>query len=201
MNQPIHLSLISILLLALIATAAMAWAPANEPAKAIQIQYNGFGWATETKAQDISELLIETFGGYEGWQITPLPETRLVEGTVVSIMDSSVSGLNEVVATNLKTEIKKYEEAKKEAKPKSPIYAGLATWYDFGDQLTTASRRFPSGTRLRIVAVNSGKTVDVTVNDFGPQAWTGVELDLNRPAFVKLAPLGAGKINIKYFKI
>lgn len=201
MNQPARASLVSVLLLTSIAAAVMAWSPANESAKTIRLQYNGFEWAAETKTRDVAELLIQTFGGYEGWEVTPPPETRLTEGSLVSIVDPSTSVLNQVVAANLKTEIKKYEEEQKKVEPQSPIYSGLATWYDLGNQLTTASRRFPLGTKLRVVAVSSGKTIDVTVNDYGPESWTGVELDLNRPAFDKLAPLGAGKIKIKYFKI
>jgi rare lipoprotein A (peptidoglycan hydrolase) len=80
------------------------------------------------------------------------------------------------------------------------VYSGLATWYRFGDKLTAASRKYPKGTTLRVVAVNSGKSVDVVVNDFGPSPFTGVDLDLNQPAFAAIAPLAAGKIRIKYYK-
>ncbi|MEZ4210504.1 MAG: septal ring lytic transglycosylase RlpA family protein [Patescibacteria group bacterium] len=86
-------------------------------------------------------------------------------------------------------------------KPASKVYSGLATWYRWGDGLNTASRQFPRGTRLRVIAVNSGKTVDVVVNDYGPAEHTGVALDLNSVAFKQLAPLGAGKIEIEYFEI
>lgn len=194
-------SLINISLLGIIVMSVMLWNPSAGSVKTVRIQYNKFGWTAETKARDVSEFLIQTFGGYENWQVTPAPETRLGEGTIISVTDNSTSPLSEVVAANLKTEIKRYEEEKKQAEPKSPIYSGTATWYRFGDELTTASRRFPKGTKLRVVAVNSGKTVEVIVNDYGPEGWTGVELDLNEPAFAKLAPLGAGKIMIKYFRI
>lgn len=80
-------------------------------------------------------------------------------------------------------------------------YLGVATWYRHGDGMNTASRDFPQGTKLRVVAVNSGKSVDVIVNDYGPALHTGVALDLNAPAFSALAPLGAGKIFIEYYPI
>lgn len=86
-------------------------------------------------------------------------------------------------------------------KPTSEVYSGLATWYRNGEGMTAASRDFPNGTRLRVVAVNSGKTVDVVVNDYGPQLWTGVALDLNAAAFAAIAPLGAGRISIEYYKL
>ncbi len=194
-------SLINILLFGVIVAVVMLWNPSAGSVKTVHIQYNKFGWTADTKAKDVSEFLIQTFGGYENWQVTPTPETRLSEGTVISVADGSTSPLSEVVAANLKTEVKRYEEEKKQAEPKSPIYSGTATWYRFGNELTTASRRFPKGTKLRVIAVNSGKTVEVVVNDYGPEGWTGVELDLNEPAFAKLASLGAGKIKIKYFKI
>ena len=92
-------------------------------------------------------------------------------------------------------------EKANEPEPKSPTYTGIATWYRWGDTPTTASTQFPRGTKLRVVATNSGKKVDVVVNDYGPEAWTGVALDLNSIAFAKLAPLGAGKIPIRYYVI
>lgn len=85
--------------------------------------------------------------------------------------------------------------------PKSPVYNGAATWYKFGNKPTTASTQFPRGTKLRVIAINSGRQVDVVVNDYGPEAWTGVMLDLNSVAFARLAPLGAGKIPIRYYVI
>jgi hypothetical protein len=83
----------------------------------------------------------------------------------------------------------------------SEIHSGLATWYRHGEELTTASRDFPKGTKLRVIAVSSGKSVDVVVDDYGPAPWTGNALDLNLPAFEMLAPAGAGKVQIKYYKI
>lgn len=74
----------------------------------------------------------------------------------------------------------------------------LATWYARGlpdaDALTAASREHDRGT---ILCVHHGRRhVRVRVNDYGPEAHTGVRLDLSRGAFRRLAPLSAGKIKV-----
>ncbi len=200
-------SIINLLLLAMIALGvnrlginrANAW-------HSILIDYNGLKWDTVTNAQDVAEFLLSEWGDYEGLGITPSPETQLTDTMTITIVNKSSEALNPTVAANLKTRQSQLAQAAQAAKvaatkPKSPIYSGLATWYRFGDKLTAASRKYPKGTKLRVVAIASGKTVDVVVNDYGPSASTGIDLDLNEPAFSKIAPLGAGKIKIKYFKI
>lgn len=187
--------------------------------KTVVLDYNGFSSSITTRASDVAELLIEELGGYENMVVDPAPESALKSGDVVSVKDYELAMLNSAVANNYKvanTPVEKpvtaptptpkptakpIPQAKPVDKPPTKVYSGLATWYRHGDGLTTASRDFPMGTKLRVVAVNSGKTVDVVVNDYGPQASTGNSLDLNTVAFEKIAPLGAGKIQIKYFKI
>ena len=170
-------------------------------AKTITMRINGLAWQTATTATDVAELLLQLVGDYDGLTIEPAPETLLTDQMTIDVRDNQTSALDRTVAANLRTELNKAAEAKAAAEPKSPIHSGLATWYDFGSGLTTASRQFPKGTRLKVVAVNSGRSVEVVVNDYGPEALTGIALDLNRPAFAALAPLGAGKIQVKYFKI
>ncbi len=197
---------INIVLLALAVLAVSQLEANSTVCHSVTISYNGLAWNTETEAQDVSELLLAQWGSYEGLNIDPTPETKLTDAMTITITDKGTQALDSTVATNLK--LKRAQLAKEAqvatavvAKPKSPIYSGLATWYRFGDKLTTASRRFPKGTKLRVVAINSGKTVDVIVNDYGPSVVTGIDLDLNAPAFAQIAPLGAGKIQIKYYKI
>ena len=185
--------------LALLASGLSWQKPVLAQPKTVTLQFNGLPWKLETQAQDIAELLLQSFGDYENWNIDPAPKTAITDQMTITIQDSSASALTKSITINLQPLIKKREEA--QAEPKSPIYAGLATWYDFGGSLGTASRQFPKGTRLKVVAVNSGKSVIVTVNDYGPQTYTGIALDLNRPSFTQLAPLGAGKIQVKYYKI
>lgn len=170
--------------------------------KSVTLNYNGLAWSSSTTAADVAGLLIENFGDYAGWEIAPAPAAHLTEGMTITITDPSTARPNQTVATNYK--IRQLEIAKAAAPPPpkpSEIHSGLATWYRFGDKLTTASRKYPNGTKLRVVAVNSGKSVDVVVNDYGPSIFTGVDLDLNEPAFSAIAPVGAGKIKIKYYKL
>ncbi|MFH0905117.1 MAG: septal ring lytic transglycosylase RlpA family protein [bacterium] len=200
MNKSILVSWISFVIVAVIAMAAMT-AGARHPTDPhdITISYNGYSWTVTTQAQDVAELLLENFDEYAGWQINPGPATRLTDNLTVTVVDTTASPLAKSVATNLAAAVKQAEAPP--PKPKPQIHSGWATWYNFGDQLTAASREFPKGTKLRVAAVNSGKTVDVVINDYGPQAWTGMALDLNRPAFAKLAPIGAGRIQVKYYKL
>jgi len=119
--------------------------------------------------------------------------------TVKAVADAEAKAEAEVKAA---AEAKSAEaEALKPAIPKSPTYVGVASWYKFGNGMNAASTQFPRGTKLRVTNEDNGKTIDVVINDYGPEDWTGVMLDLNKVAFAKLAPIGLGKINIKYFKI
>ena len=78
---------------------------------------------------------------------------------------------------------------------------GRASWYAYTGKMAAASITFPKGTWLRVTAVNSGKQIFVVVNDYGPMASTGKILDLDKEAFKKLAPLGAGVIEVKIEEI
>jgi len=78
---------------------------------------------------------------------------------------------------------------------------GRASWYAYTGKMAAASTTFPKGTWLRVTAVNSGKHIFVMVNDYGPSPETGKILDLDKVAFKKLAPLGAGVIEVKIEEI
>ncbi len=78
---------------------------------------------------------------------------------------------------------------------------GRASWYAYTGKMAAASITFPKGTWLRVTAMNSGKQIFVVVNDYGPMASTGKILDLDKVAFQKLAPLGAGVIEVKVEEI
>lgn len=87
---------------------------------------------------------------------------------------------------------------------------GAASWYGPGfegrttacggrfdpDELTLASRELACGTQVRITGP-SGRSVDATVTDYGPAAWTERRFDLSRATFAALAPLGAGVIDVR----
>jgi len=76
---------------------------------------------------------------------------------------------------------------------------GRASWYAYKPGDFTASPDFPKGSRLRVTNVANDKFVDVVVNDWGPDRGLHPErvVDLEKRAFVKLASLGAGMIDVK----
>ena len=83
------------------------------------------------------------------------------------------------------------------------VSRGQASWYSDrygacgslrGVTYYAASRTLPCGTR---VSVRSGdRYVIVTILDRGPFTGRNRILDLSKPAFRKLAPLGAGVVNV-----
>lgn len=196
-------SFLNIFILALTVLGISRLEAAPRPIKQVSLDYNGWAWTTATQAADVAELLVEQVGDYSSLIVTPDPNSSLEEGMSVVIKDSTKQALNPTVAGNIKAAQTPPPAPPKPAviKPTAPIQSGLATWYRFGDKLTAASRKYPKGTKLRVIAVTSGKSVDIVVNDYGPSPLTGIDLDLNVPAFEKIAPLGAGKIKVKYYKL
>ncbi len=86
---------------------------------------------------------------------------------------------------------------------------GIASFYDqskyksfsYKNGLYTASRHYPKGTKLKITRLLSGKSIIVTVNDYGPESRTGRLVDLDKQAFKQIASLGAGLIYVKVEKL
>jgi rare lipoprotein A len=62
--------------------------------------------------------------------------------------------------------------------------------------LTAASKTLPFGTIVRVKNLANGKSVKVKINDRGPYV-EGRMIDLSRAAFKKIAPLGAGVLNVE----
>lgn len=173
----------------------------------VEVRINGLTTSYTTAYHTVGELVDTIYPPDQVTSVFPPRTTELTAHLQVTIQVKPVK-VNPVVAANLQlaqvtaTKIPPPPTPRPAPpQPKSPTYSGTATWYRFGSNLTTASTQFPLGTRLRVTADASGKYVDVTVNDYGPSEDTGVTLDLNRPAFAKLAPVGAGKILVRYYVI
>jgi len=79
-------------------------------------------------------------------------------------------------------------------------YQGIASFYRYGDKLTCAATKWAKGATLRVTNLANNKQVIVTVNDYGPFV-PGRIIDLNIPAFEKIAPLGAGLAKVKVEEI
>lgn len=80
------------------------------------------------------------------------------------------------------------------------VTKGRASWYAYTNTMACASLQFPKGTWLRVTSTASGKQVIVQVNDSGPYAPDKI-IDLDKVAFQKLVPLGAGVTNVKVEEI
>lgn len=76
---------------------------------------------------------------------------------------------------------------------------GTATWYRGVGALTAAHRTLPKGKKVEVEHVGSGKKIIVKIADRGP--FTRDILDLSQDAFEALAPLGAGRIKVRIFKV
>lgn len=120
-----------------------------------------------------------------------------------------ICGLDSVVCPGEKVE---------PIKPAEPISMTEASWYDYDlnglpwseSHRTTASREFERGTMVRVTNVENGKSVDVLVNDYGPELcpedkpnceWADRDLDLSSFAFAQIADLQDGTVKVEYQKI
>jgi len=79
------------------------------------------------------------------------------------------------------------------------LVIGKASWYAYKGGLFAASPDFPKGSRLRVINTANNKFIDVTVNDFGPDRKLHPDrvIDLDKVAFKKISPTGAGIINVR----
>ncbi len=111
----------------------------------------------------------------------PVPTKDFPEEQYVTITTDSTSGWLIVLA---KPEV---------------MTVGTASWYKYKEGLFAASPDFVKGTALRVYNLDNNKTVDVVVNDFGPERAKHPDrvIDLDRVAFAKLAPLSAGLVNVR----
>ena len=72
---------------------------------------------------------------------------------------------------------------------------GVASWYQRSG-MVAAHKTLPFGTRVHVTNLANGQTVTVVINDRGPYIG-GRVIDLSDDAFARLAPLGAGTINVR----
>ena len=90
--------------------------------------------------------------------------------------------------------------------------AGIASWYGGGEKLnkrttsgeifdpaafTCASWDYPFGTRLKVTNLATGVSVEVKVNDKGPNKRLGRAIDLSRRAFSRIADPREGLILVE----
>jgi uncharacterized protein YabE (DUF348 family) len=73
---------------------------------------------------------------------------------------------------------------------------GQGTWYAYQGGMFAASTSLPRGSYAKVTNTANGKSVVVQINDYGPQG-KGRIIDLDKVAFQKIAPIGAGVIGVK----
>jgi|GEM_PF-167913 len=83
------------------------------------------------------------------------------------------------------------------AKP-GTLTVGKASWYKYKGGDFAASPDFPKGSKLRVTNNANGKSVEVIVNDWGPERDKHPDraIDLDKVAFAKIASTGDGIINV-----
>jgi len=84
---------------------------------------------------------------------------------------------------------------------------GKASWYDYSlngeiyslTHNTAASRNFKQKTRLTVTNLDNNKSVNVVVNDYGPDmsVYPNRIIDLSSHAFKQIADLNKGIIKVK----
>jgi rare lipoprotein A len=81
----------------------------------------------------------------------------------------------------------------------SKVLEGKATWYNYKPGLFAAAVDFPRGSKLKVFNKDNGKSVEVVVNDYGPNRIKYPErvIDLEKAAFALIADLGQGIVNVK----
>ncbi len=87
-------------------------------------------------------------------------------------------------------------------KPEDPGYMteGSASWYAYKGCDCAASPDFPKGSYVKVTRLNDpSKSVIVRINDYGPERdiFPDRVIDLDKVAFQKIAPLGAGLTNVR----
>jgi Lytic transglycolase/G5 domain len=75
--------------------------------------------------------------------------------------------------------------------------SGEASWYSFapGSGFTAAHPWLPFGTIVTVTNVDTGKSIQVVINDRGP--FGGRIIDLSEQAFAALAPLSQGVMDVR----
>jgi len=113
---------------------------------------------------------------------------------------------NEEIFPGIEIKIWKKPKPKPKPAPKpikiiktGEIQTGIASWYSYIPGNFCASTTYRKGTKLLVTNLSNGKKVIVTVNDYGP--FSGPIIDLEKNAFLKLAPLWKGVIRVKVEKV
>ncbi len=115
--------------------------------------------------------------------IIPISASAAVTSTIDTAEISSISAAPNTSTTSSST----------------AAVVGKASWYNYKAGLFAASTIYPLGQKIRVHHVLSGKFIDVTINDYGPDPKIHPDrvIDLQKEAFASLATLGTGVITVR----
>ena len=134
----------------------------------------------------IKQLTIIGFLIFAGWMAWLIPQVIVALEMTKEAMGQSLG------------------EPSSESIQQAGSHSGLASWYDYDlegypgyskSHRTCASRDYPRGTTLQVIYQDRFTTCQV--NDYGPEEWTGRDIDLSSLAFRDLAPLSKGVLEIE----
>jgi rare lipoprotein A len=79
------------------------------------------------------------------------------------------------------------------------LVVGQASWYSYKKGNYAASPDFPKGSKLKVTNLANGKSVEVVINDFGPERklYPDRVVDLEKTAFQKIAGVKQGIIKVR----
>ncbi|MCR4280059.1 MAG: septal ring lytic transglycosylase RlpA family protein [Candidatus Komeilibacteria bacterium] len=80
---------------------------------------------------------------------------------------------------------------------KTDTWIGEASWYRYKGCSCAASRDYPKGTKLKVTHLSTGRSAVVTVNDYGPELWTGRVIDLDATVYEQFISLRSGVTDVK----
>lgn len=117
----------------------------------------------------------------------------LVVGLIAMVFDSFASHQSEASCRPVLSDY-----VQDSVKTPDSAISGQASWYRNRGGLYAASTRFKKGTALRVLNVANGRTVDIVINDYGPNRRRHPNriIDLDRVAFCRLASPEAGLIDV-----
>ncbi|MBI4032166.1 G5 domain-containing protein [Candidatus Berkelbacteria bacterium] len=110
--------------------------------------------------------------------------------------ENGVETKRELIASEISRE--PVEEITHEGTKVVSYGSGQATWYALRSGMQAAHNTLPFGTKVRVTNPANGKSVDVVITDRGIQG--SAVIDLTADAFKLIAPLGAGRIQVRIEK-
>ncbi len=127
---------------------------------------------------------------------------QTVQGKTELVKAKEISSEKVSARVKLNSSINLVYIPKTEPESQDPGYMteGVASWYAYKGCNCAASPDFPKGSYVKVTRTNEpSKSVVVRINDYGPERdiFPDRVIDLDKVAFMRIAPLGAGLTHVK----